>query len=108
MEMNEYQSLARATAIYPSEYTIIYPTLGLAGEVGEVCGKIKKMLRDDGGVLSYERLQALLDELGDVLWYVAAIVGDLGCDLDTIAQRNVEKLESRRQRDKLRGDGDKR
>jgi hypothetical protein len=48
MDFTEYQNKARQTAIYPDKGSnIYYPTLGLAGETGEVCEKIKKAMRDD-------------------------------------------------------------
>ena len=55
MEVNDYQKAALETAIYPKEQRIIYPTLGLTGEAGEVSDKVKKVLRDNGGVFSEER-----------------------------------------------------
>ena len=110
MELNEYQKKALSTASHDDKYKIIYPALGLGNEAGEVLGKIKKWLRgDDGeGVLSEERRQGLKEELGDVLWYIAVLAHDLGLDLDGIAQVNVDKLQSRKQRGTLKGDGDKR
>ena len=75
-----------ATATYPGAGdNLVYPTLGLAGEAGEVAEKVKKMLRDDGGVMTGERLEALAGELGDVLWYVAQVATEAGLDLDEIA-----------------------
>jgi NTP pyrophosphatase (non-canonical NTP hydrolase) len=103
MKMNEYQDAARATAIYSSEHDIVYPALGLAGEAGEVADKVKKVLRGDK-----VDLETIAYELGDVLWYVAALAGDLGYDLDTIAKKNIEKLNSRKERGVTRGDGDNR
>ena len=110
MELNEYQKKALITALYPDKAKIIYPTLGLASEAGEIAGKVKKWVRgDDGdGPMSKERLTALKDELGDVLWYIAVLAKDLGFELDEIAKLNVEKLSSRKERGVLQGDGDKR
>jgi len=109
MEFNEYQTKARSTAIYPAEFSVIYPTLGLAGESGEVCEKIKKWLRDEGGkVISEERVNDLKKEIGDILWYVANLSYDLGFDLNEIAQQNIDKLFSRKERNVLNGDGDNR
>jgi len=110
MKFNEYQKKALTTALYKKKCKIIYPALGLGSEVGEVMGKIKKWLRgDDGnGKMSKERKQALKEELGDVLWYVAVLSRDLGLSLDEIAKVNVAKLRSRQKRKMLRGDGDKR
>jgi NTP pyrophosphatase (non-canonical NTP hydrolase) len=109
MELSDYQERSRATAVYPGAgANLLYPTLGLCGEAGEVAEKIKKMVRDDAGVLSPERREALAKELGDVLWYVAQLATEAGLDLDAIATGNLDKLLSRRERDVLRGSGDDR
>jgi len=108
MDFNEYQDLAGKTAIYPKigSHGLLYPVLGLAGEAGEVCEKVKKLFRDRGGVISEEFLASIKNELGDVLWYLAAICRELNLSLDDIAKENLEKLFSRQNRDALRGDGD--
>jgi NTP pyrophosphatase (non-canonical NTP hydrolase) len=109
MLLSDYQARSRRTATYPGAgENIVYPTLGLAGEAGEVAEKVKKMLRDDGGVMTGERLEALAGELGDVLWYVAQVATEAGLDLDEIAQANLDKLLSRQQRGVLSGSGDQR
>jgi len=103
MNFSEYQQWAKELAIYPRDYAIIYPAMGLAGEAGEVANKVKKLMRD-------QKLdtEAVADELGDVLWYVATLAADLDLDLGEIARRNVDKLNDRRARSALGGDGDKR
>ena len=107
--LSTYQARSRATAVYPDAGSnLLYPTLGLCGEAGEVAEKIKKMVRDDGGVLGDERRDALAKELGDVLWYVAQLASEAGLDLDAIAEANLEKLLSRRERGVLQGSGDDR
>ncbi|MDD3032838.1 MAG: nucleoside triphosphate pyrophosphohydrolase family protein [Candidatus Pacebacteria bacterium] len=109
MEFNEYQEKARETAIYPDkDHNFIYPTLGLVGEAGEVAEKIKKVIRDDGGVVSEEKKIETIKELGDVLWYVANLAKELNVDLESVALANLEKLQSRKQRDQLQGSGDNR
>ena len=108
MTLNEYQQAAIATAIYPKDKAIVYPTLGLAGETGEVAEKVKKTIRDNGGIFDEERRRAIALELGDVLWYAAALANDLGMTLDDVAGMNVEKLRSRNSRQKLHGEGDNR
>jgi NTP pyrophosphatase (non-canonical NTP hydrolase) len=109
MELSDYQERSRATAVYPGAgANLLYPTLGLCGEAGEVAEKVKKMVRDDAGVLSDDRREALAKELGDVLWYVAQLATEAGLDLDAIATGNLDKLLSRRERDVLRGSGDDR
>ncbi len=109
MDFEEYQKISRKTAIYPDkDNNFVYVTLGLIGEAGEVAEKIKKVLRDNNGILDEERKQALKKELGDVLWYLAQLSTELGLSLDDIACFNIEKLSSREQRGTLHGDGDNR
>jgi NTP pyrophosphatase (non-canonical NTP hydrolase) len=109
MRLSDYQERSRATAVYPhAGSNLLYPTLGLCGESGEVAEKIKKMVRDDGGVLSGERREALSKEIGDVLWYLAQLATEARLDLDEIAEANLAKLLSRRRRERLNGSGDDR
>ena len=103
MRFYEYQEEASKTAIYPEQYKIVYPALGLAGESGEVAEKVKKHIRD--GVLNIDDLKK---ELGDVLWYLAAIASDLGLNLDDVAESNLQKLRSRQARGVIGGSGDNR
>ncbi len=109
MDFNEYQKKAVSTAIYKPENKIIYPALGLGNEAGEVLGKIKKWLRDDdttGGAMSAERKEAIKGELGDVLWYLAVLANDVDLSLGEVAEENVNKLQSRKERGTIKGDGD--
>ena len=109
MDINEYQQKARSTAIYPDAgRNMIYPTLGLAGEAGEVAEKVKKVIRDKGGIFDNETRAAISKELGDVLWYVAQIASELDLDLSNVAQNNLDKLADRAQRGQLQGSGDNR
>lgn len=108
---DEYQKLAGKTALYPGrddEGVAAYPALGLAGEAGEVCEHVKKLIRDDDGRLTDERRRRLKKELGDVLWYVAALCSELELNMGEVAQANVEKLADRQRRDVLHGEGDER
>ena len=86
----------------------VYPALGLVNEAGELTGKIKKIFRDDGGILTDEKKEAIKKELGDVLWYLAQIATEMGIPLEDIAKTNLEKLFSRLERGKIHGDGDER
>jgi NTP pyrophosphatase (non-canonical NTP hydrolase) len=109
MDISDYQLRSRATAVYPGVgENLLYPTLGLCGEAGEVAEKIKKMIRDDAGALTDERRAALSKELGDVLWYLAQIATEADLELDAIAEANIEKLSSRQRRNVLQGSGDDR
>ena len=104
---SDYQQQSRKTAIYPNLGSdLIYPTLGLVGEAGEVAEKVKKMIRDDGGMLTAERRELLKKEIGDVMWYVAQLCTELGFDMDEVANHNLDKLFSRKDRGQLHGDGD--
>jgi len=119
---NEYQKEAVELAIsmkkfrerYPDIdndlFTLVWLTydgLGL-GEAGEVQGKIKKIIRDNGGIITPEARDAIKDELGDTLWYIASMCQTLGITLEDVATANIRKLHDRRARGVLEGSGDKR
>lgn len=109
MDFNEYQLKALETAVYPNiGNCLYYPTLGLAGESGEVAEKVKKMYRDENGILSDERMDAIKKELGDVLWYVAMTAWECKLELNDVAETNVAKLHERKVNGKLHGSGDNR
>lgn len=108
MNMNEYQQQAAKTAIYPADQGLTYTVLGLASEAGELAGKLKKIIRDQGGERDYGQDYELAAELGDCLWYVALIARELGFDLSSIAAANLDKLADRANRGKLSGSGDNR
>lgn len=108
MTINEYQDAARRTAIYPENRQIIYPTLGLTGEAGEVADKVKKVIRDAHDEFTPEVRRQIALELGDVMWYAAALSHDLGYTLEEICQMNIDKLASRMERNKIHGSGDER
>lgn len=109
MDFDKFQKDALKTAIYPNRgNNIVYPVLGLVGEAGEVAEKIKKLIRDDDGKLTKERRELLKKELGDVLWYIAALSEELGFKMSEVAEHTIEKLKSRSQRGVLKGDGDTR
>lgn len=106
---DEYQENAKATAQYPNlGSNLIYPTLGLAGESGEVAEKVKKLIRDHNGVLDDEYRLKIAKEIGDVLWYAAMLSDELGFSFSEIARMNLEKLASRKDRGAIRGSGDNR
>jgi NTP pyrophosphatase (non-canonical NTP hydrolase) len=109
MNFNDYQTRSRVTAKYPAiGHAVIYPTLGLVNEAGEVAGKIKKVFRDKNGEISAETREALKAELGDVLWYLAQTCTELELSLDEVAESNLTKLLDRQARGKINGDGDNR
>lgn len=137
MEIKEYQEKAGQTAVYDSWYKSFvekfghtkevvpvemfdeiervfkmlhtcYAVLGLVGEAGELANKIKKVIRDNNGVMSDEKLKEIGKELGDTEWYQSALAKELGLSMDDIAQENIAKLFSRKERGVLQGDGDNR
>ena len=113
LTLNDYQNSAMETAIYPDE--LIYPLLGLQSECGELSSKLKKHFRDNEYEVTIEDAIAELPatlrldmahEAADCLWYIAAIASDLGYSLQEIAELNLEKLDDRKRRNTLKGDGD--
>ena len=112
MELNEYQKKAAKYDLFEKakvkEVGFLEKVLGLVGEAGETADKIKKILRDKDGVVSPEDRGLVVKELGDVLWYIASIARYLDVPLSEVASGNIEKLESRWQRNKLHGEGDER
>lgn len=93
MDFKEYQESARRTAVYPDEYKLIYPTLGLNGEVGEFANRIKRVLRDRTRLDNDEAIT----KMGDILWYFAQLATELDLSLDEIAKRNLERLKEKDQ-----------
>ena len=108
MHINDYGKAAMSTAVYGEGSKINYPILGLVGEAGEIDNQYKKVLRDDNGELSEEKRKALIDELGDVLWYCAALARDLNTSLAEVAFLNLEKLNRRKEAGTIKGNGDNR
>ena len=107
-DFNSYQRNASSTAIYPEEHRILYPALGLAGEAGEVANKVKKLIRDGPDKRTDTWREDIASEIGDVLWYCAALATDLNLSLGMIAGQNEKKLGQRKQSGTLGGSGDTR
>lgn len=124
--LNGYQKAATTTAIYPGKGTalgLIYIALKSCGEAGEFAEHVSKAMRDDGfanvgssisgeacidGLLTTERHFALVKEVGDQLWYLAAKCNELGMTLEEVAKVNLMKLKDRQARGTLSGSGDDR
>ncbi|MGC8675982.1 MAG: nucleoside triphosphate pyrophosphohydrolase family protein [Candidatus Micrarchaeia archaeon] len=106
MELDEYQGKASETAIYPKMLNggVYYAAIGLAGEVGELLNKIKKIARDNAQPSADE----IKGELGDVLWYCSQVASELGISMNDVAAYNLKKLQDRKQRGVISGNGDKR
>jgi NTP pyrophosphatase (non-canonical NTP hydrolase) len=108
-DFNTYQRESRKTwSLIHTDHAIVYPTLGLVNEAGEVAGKVKKIFRDKGGQISEQDREALKHELGDVLWYLTQICTELDLTLQQVAETNIDKLFSRLERNQIRGEGDQR
>lgn len=110
MNFNEYQKKALSTVLTTDDSfkDLLHWVLGINGESGEIAEKVKKIIRDKNGKVSPEDKKELAKEIGDVLWYLAVLAEDLGVSLEDIAQQNLDKLQSRKQRGVLGGSGDNR
>lgn len=108
MTLNDYQNKALSTNINQGTHVFFDRMFGLVGEAGEMADKVKKWIRDDQA--NWEKLNKdeLASELGDVLWYVATLAESLGYDLEEVGQKNLSKLQDRKNRGALSGKGDKR
>ena len=107
-DLDMYQKVAKTTAIYPREQAIIYPTLGLTGEAGEVANKVKKIIRDGTNKNNERLVSEIKAEIGDCLWYIAVLASDFNIKLSDIASTNLEKLANRKKKGTIHGSGDKR
>ncbi len=108
-DFETYQRESRKTwNVIPMNHSIVYPTLGLTNEAGEVAGRIKKIFRDRKGQITQADRDALKKELGDVLWYLTQICTELDLTLAEVAEANLVKLFSRLERGVIQGDGDDR
>lgn len=111
MDFDEYEKLAARTATFTGkqkEYALMYLTLGVAGEAGEIAEKIKKILRNDNGAISDEKREALKLEIGDVLWYLSQLSRELGFPFSEAAAANIQKLADRAARGVIKSEGDSR
>ena len=102
-----YMQFTRETAQYPKEVEMEYLMLGLANEVGEVLGKYKKYLRGDK-MVRQDFEKALVSEMGDVMWYFVRICDMLDVTLYDVMADNIVKLNDRKVRGTIKGDGDDR
>jgi len=116
MDMDKYQTESLKTAVYPEGQGKLYTVLGLANEAGEVAGVVKKIIRQDVHLprclteeendrMNQEKIRA---ELGDVLWYLAAVAKEYNLKMSDVAQYNLDKLKDRAERGVIKGSGDNR
>jgi len=112
MTFQDYQKLAGLTAIYPLRgNNLLYPLLGFVGETGEVCEKLKKIIRDQDNpnlILTESQRNELIKEFGDILWYYSELLTHFSISMDEVAERNIDKLNSRKIAGTLNGSGDDR
>lgn len=108
MKFKDYEAEALKNWYGNVVKNIWFPCLGAAEETGEIVGKVKKIYRDKNGVISDDDRDAILNEVGDVLFYLNAICHELGSDLDTAAKFNIEKIIRRRNNGTIHGSGDDR
>lgn len=113
MNLDKYQKRAAEFDLFETTMDLKSPgflekVLGLVGETGEAADKVKKIIRDKGGYASKEDKAEIIKELGDALWYLANVARYMGVPLSDVADRNIEKLTSRRKRNKISGEGDNR
>lgn len=114
MKLDEYSKQAITTLLGDHALSddmspsLIAQVLGLVGESGEVAEKFKKLIRDRGGKISEQDRAEIIKELGDILWYINAVSHLLGSSLEEVAQKNLGKVLSRKERGKTSGSGDNR
>lgn len=104
----EYLEFTRTTAKYPKDTELTYLALGLAGEAGEVAGKVSKVIRDNRGVVTQEHTEKILDEMSDVLWFLTRLCDHYSISLTTLQTINQDKLSGRLARGTIHGSGDSR
>jgi uncharacterized protein YdbL (DUF1318 family) len=130
LTLNEYQDKTKETALYGASIrtyvdslaipdpnkrdglirmlSLNYAVLGLAGEAGEICNDLKKIIRDSNMIMTSDKRERLINELGDAEYYGAAVASELGMSLEDVAQINVQKLADRKARGVIVGSGNKR
>lgn len=111
MDFDEYQTLAARTGFYnhsDKQYVLMYLSMGLAGEAGEVVEKIKHVVRDQKSVITEEKRELLKKEIGDVLWYASQIAREFDLSFDEVARHNIDKLADRAKRGVIKSEGDTR
>ena len=110
MDFHAYQQKALETNTNNSRDTndLMHRVLGLVGEAGEFAEKVKKVFRDHDGVFDEDHIQAITQEMGDVLWYLAVTADYFDVSLQDIADHNLSRLQDRKARNVLQGSGDNR
>lgn len=118
MNLNEYQDKAMDTCM-PSCENFSYMMLNLVGEVGEFAGKVAKAIRKGKAEIVYNEAMIVVEdndtllpelqaEAGDILWQLSGLCTMMGWSLEQVAQANLDKLASRKERGVIDGNGDNR
>jgi len=113
MTIDDYSTQALTTLLGEHDTQDISPqlmaqVLGLVGEGGEVAEKFKKIIRDNKGVMTDDDKKEIIKELGDILWYINSVSNLLGYSLSQVAESNLDKVLSRKDRGVTVGSGDNR
>ncbi len=113
IDFDKYQLATSDTAIYNGAGTgnfdaVNYCLVGMAGEIGEVMNKWGKIIRDQDGLPTNEQKADIAKEMGDILWFMTRGLDELDTSLGVVAEKNLEKLRSRKERGVLSGSGDNR
>jgi NTP pyrophosphatase (non-canonical NTP hydrolase) len=111
MDFDEYMEKASVTATFTGkqkDHQLMYLALGICGESGEIAEKIKKIVRNDEGVISDEKRELIKLEIGDVLWYLSQLARTLGLSFEEVAVANIEKIMDRHSRGVIKSEGDTR
>lgn len=103
MNLADYQQFTASTAIYPKDNALVYLSLGLTSEAGEVAGKIKKIIRDN-----VRNDDDIVSEIGDVFWYLCQLCTALNVEAADVIKQNMDKLVDRQKRNVIKGNGDNR
>lgn len=119
LSLIEYQQRAMETCL-PTANNFSYMVLNLVGEVGEFASKVAKAIRKDQLGIYKEELHVkakdlfedmdaeLMAEVGDILWQLSGLCSVMGWPLGEVAEANLDKLASRKQRNVIDGSGDNR
>lgn len=108
LNFDQFQEECKKTMMYEFDRELCYLAVAICGEAGEVAEKVKKAMRDNGGLVSPDYVAGIAGELGDVLHYAAMMAEALNLRLSDIAAKNIQKTMSRLKRGLLQGSGDNR
>jgi len=120
MKFSFYQRKAHETAQYPiivvfsqdlqqkTSVPFLYPAIGVSSEAGELLEKVKKIIRNNNGVINQNEITEITKEIGDVLWYLSELCSCFNLNMDDIAKNNLDKLRKRNEEGTIKSSGDNR